>query len=171
MTKKYLLTVYFAVLLSGAGTLVSAQKSTPQKPVAKPSVPAVLPDTVKFPKFTVRFGPFSGATPALLDDLKRVLPAGLSVTDQQGQKWTPLAWRFTWNRLEQSNDIRTGKVKTIATSNLVQVDSSAVLPASWQNEIRGYLKTGEEFIIEKIIVEHPGSKRKMLAPDFRIKTL
>lgn len=151
--------------------VLQAQKTTPQKTVAKPAVPAVLPDTVKLPKFTVRLGPYNGTTPAPLEDMKKVLATGLSITDQQGQKWTPLTWMFIWNRQEQSNDIRTGKSKTIVTYNAVQVDSTGVLPASWQKEIKEFLKSGEDFIIERIIVEHPGSKRKMMAPDLRIKVL
>ena len=54
---------------------------------------------------------------------------------------------------------------------MVEVDSSGVLPLSWQNEINEFLKSGEEVIFERIIVEHPASKRKRFAPDLRIKVL
>jgi hypothetical protein len=171
MNKKNIITGLWVVIFFLPTIVLQAQNKPSPKPVAKPMVPVVLPDTIKLPKFTVRFGPFNGASPALAGDLKRVLPNGISITDQQGQKWTPLSWMFIWNRQEQSNDIRTGKIKTITTYNAVVVDSSAVLPASWQREIQDYLRSGEEFIIEKLIIEQPGSKRKMMAPDWRIKLL
>jgi len=175
MIRKSILNCAWVVLFLLPALLLQAQKTNPQKPVAKPvakpAVPVVLPDTVKVPKFTVRFGPYNGATPAPVEDMKKVLGTGITVTDQQGQKWTPLTWMFVWNKQEQSNDIKTGRTKNILTYNAVQVDSTGVLPATWQNEIRDYLKSGEEFVLERIIIEHPGSKRKMMAPDLRIKVL
>lgn len=175
MIKKSILNGIWVILFLLPAFLLQAQKTNQQKPGAKPGakpvVPMVLPDTIKVPKFTVRFGPYNGATPAPVEDMKKVLATGITITDQQGQKWTPLLWMFTWNRQEQSDDIKTGKRKTIVTSNMVEVDSSGVLPLSWQNEINEFLKSGEEVIFERIIVEHPASKRKRFAPDLRIKVL
>jgi len=175
MIKKSILNGVWAILFLLPAIELQAQKTNPQKPgvkpVAKPAVPVILPDTVKVPKFTVRFGPYNGATPAPVEDIKKVLATGITITDQQGQKWTPLTWMFVWNKQEQSNDIKTGRTKNILTYNAVQVDSSGVLPPTWQNEIKEYLKSGEEFVIERMIIEHPGSKRKMMAPELRIKLL
>jgi hypothetical protein len=163
--------VWAVILLLPALFLQAQKPATQKKPVATPAVPAIKPDTVKVPRFTVRFGPYTSTAPAPLDDLKKVLGTGITVTDQQGQQWTPLAWRFVWNRIEQSNDIRTGKQKTISTYNAVEIDSTGVLPASWQKEIKEFLQKGEELMIERIIIEHPGSKRKMMAPDWKIRVI
>lgn len=172
MKKISILKTVWAVIFLLPSVFLPAQKTNPQKPVAKPAPQAtILPDTIKVPKFTVRFGPYTATSPAPLEDIKKVLGVGISVTDQRGQKWTPLAWRFIWNRQEQSNDIRTGKQKTIVTYNAVEIDSTGVIPVSWQKEMTEFLQKGEELMIERIIIEHPGSKRKMMAPDLKIRVI
>jgi len=171
MNKKSIYSLVWAATFLLPTFILQAQKTTPAKQVAKPATPAIKPDTVKLPKFTVRFGPYNGTTPAPLADMKKVLGLPITATDQQGQKWTPLTWMFIWNRQEQSNDIKTGKNKTIVTYNAVQVDSTGLLPATWQKEIMEYLKSGDEFVIERMIIEHPGTKRKMMAPEWRVKVV
>lgn len=166
-----ILKMVWAVIFLLPALFLQAQKTTPQKPAPKPATPVILPDTIKVPKFTVRFGPYTAVSPAPLEDVKKVLGVGITVTDQRGQKWTPLAWRFIWNRQEQSNDIRTGKQKTIVSYNAVEIDSTGVLPLSWQKEMTEFLQKGEELMIERIIIEHPGSKRKMMAPDLKIRVI
>ena len=150
---------------------VGPKKPSPAKTTAKPAAATIKPDTVSVPKFTVRFGPYTGTTPAPANDLKKVIGGELTVTDQQGQKWTPIAWRLIWNRKEINDDWKTGKRKTIMTYNIVEVDSTAQLPESWQNEIREFIQPGEEIIFERIIIEHPGSKRNMGVAELRIKVI
>ena len=144
---------------------------TTAKPAAKQATVTVIPDTIKVPKFTVRFGPYNGSTPAPVEDIKKVISGELTITDQQGQKWTPLAWRFIWNRKETNDDWKTGKRKTIMTYNMVEIDSTGRLPESWQTEIKEFIQPGENIIFERIIIEHPGSKRKMAALDLLIKII
>lgn len=130
-----------------------------------------MPDTIKVPKFTTRFGPYNGSTPAPAADLKKITAGNLVVSDQRGQQWTPVAWRFIWNKKEFTDDIRTGKRKTVMTYNIVEVDSSAQLPEGWQNELKEYLQSGEEIRFERIIIEHPASRRRMFAADLIIRII
>ncbi len=144
---------------------------TTAKPTAKPTQPAIKPDTVNVPTFTVRFGPYNGINPAPVDDIKKVIGGELSITDQQGQKWTPVAWRFIWNRKEINDDWKTGKRKTVMSYNIVELDSTNTLPKGWQDELKEFIQAKEEIIFERIIIEHPGSKRKMAAKDLIIKII
>jgi hypothetical protein len=164
-------------MLMPTALVFSQTTKQPAKQTSKPAVTGkstatlIMPDTLKVPTFTVRFGPFNGTLATLNDELKKVLNSDLIVKDQRGQQWTTVAWRFIWNKTEESDDIKTGKKKFISTYNIVELDSTSKLPASWQNEMKAYLKKGEELIFEKIIVEHPASKRKMFAPDLKLKML
>jgi hypothetical protein len=137
----------------------------------KPATATILPDTIKVPKFITRFGPYNGTMPAPASDLKKIISGNLVVTDQQGQQWTPVAWRFIWNKKEFTDDIKTGKRKTVMTYNIVEIDSSSQLPAGWQSELKDNLQADEEIIFERIIIEHPGSKRRMIAKDLLIKII
>lgn len=161
-----LLAIFVAgCLLLSAGVSAQAGKPTPKpSPTAK-----VMPDTLKTPQFTGRFGPYNGKLDALPDDLKKLITTELIVTDQRGQKWEIVAWRFIWKRKEINDDWKTGKRQVVTTPSIVELDSTARLPASWQNELKEFLQSGEELIFERIIIEHPASKRKMMAPDFSIK--
>jgi hypothetical protein len=145
--------------------------ATPAKTTTKPAPPTIMPDTIQVPNFVVRFGPYNGASPAPTDDIKRAVSGELTIMDQRGQKWTPVAWRFIWNRKEVNDDWKTGKRKTMMTYNIVEIDSSNKLPESWQNELRDFIQPGEEIIFERIIIEHPGSKRRMAAKDLMIKII
>jgi hypothetical protein len=146
--------------------------ATTTKATAKPTATvAIKPDSVNVPTFTVRFGPYNGTTPAPTEDIKKVIGGELTITDQQGQKWNPIAWRFIWNRKEVNDDWKTGKRKTMITYNIVELDSTSKLPGSWQTEIREFIQSGEEIVIERIIIEHPGSKRKMAAKNLSIKII
>lgn len=160
---------------------ISAQTNTNKtqsKPGTKPSSPAkktapvsIMPDTIKVPRFTTRFGPYNGSTPAPAEDLKKITAGDLVVFDQRGQQWTVVAWRFIWNKKEYSDDIRTGKRKLITTYNIVEVDSTAKLPSGWQNELKEFLQPGEEIRFERIIIEHPASRRRMFATDLIIRII
>ena len=148
-----------------------AKTSTPTKPQQKPAPVTIMPDTIPVPKFTVRFGPYNGSLPAPADDFKKIVGGDLTIADQRGQKWNPIAWRLIWNRKEYTDDIRTGRRKAIMTYNIVEVDSTAKIPAGWQSELSESLQSGEDLIFERIIIEHPGSKRKMFAAELRIKII
>lgn len=157
--------------LFGQNTKTPAKAPTAKTQPVKTPAATIFPDTLKSPKFTVRFGPYTEANPALPDDLKKLLNTDLIITDQRGQKWTPVAFRFIWNRKEINDDWKTGKRKIIMAPSIVEVDGTAKLPATWQKEMTDTLQSGEELIFERIIIEHPESKRKMMAPSLRIKVI
>jgi hypothetical protein len=164
----------------GTNNHVHAQATTNKtqpkpKPVVtttpKPETLTIMPDTIKVPRFTTRFGPYNGTLPAPASDLKKIVGSKLIIADERGQQWTPVAWRFIWIKKEFTDDTKTGKRKTIMTPNIVEIDANATLPLSWQNELTEFLQSGEEIIFERIIIEHPGSKRKMLAKDLQIRII
>jgi hypothetical protein len=158
----------FSMVFIGNNLYGQAAKTT-KPPPAKTT--RILPDTIKVPEFAVRFGPYTNTLSALPDDIKKLLNTDLIVADQRGQKWTPVAWRFIWNRKEINDDWKTGKRKTSLMPNIVEIDSTGKLPESWQKELQDNLQSGEELIFERIIIEHPESKRKMMAPNLRIKII
>jgi hypothetical protein len=176
---KYIWVLGLCAGISESADLYAQATKNPPKTATKAPVATskgkatvtILPDTVKIPKFITRFGPYNGTTPAPASDLKKIMSGNLVVSDQQGQQWTPIAWRFIWNKKEVTDDIKTGRRKNIITYNMVEVDSTSILPLGWQNELKEFLQPGEEIIFERIIIEHPGSKRKMMAADLRIKVI
>jgi hypothetical protein len=162
---------YWTVCLMGImlGYSAMAQSKPPQKPAPKPAATAkTMPDTLKVPKFTTRFGPYNGKLEALPDDLKKLVATELIVTDERGQKWNIVAWRFIWKKKEFNDDWKTGQRKTVISPQIAEFDSTSKLSESWQNELKEYLQSGEELVFERIIVEHPESKRKMMAPDLKV---
>lgn len=156
--------------LLGFGVLQAQNKKPPaQQAAKKPAVATPMPDTIKIPKFSTRFGPYNGKLIALADDLKKLLGTELIVTDERGQKWNIVAWRFIWNRKEINDDWKTGKRKTIFIPQVMEFDNISKLPEVWQKEMKEFILADEELFFERIIVEHPVSKRKMLAPGLNIK--
>jgi hypothetical protein len=127
-----------------------------------------MPDTLKVPRFATRFGAYNGKVEALPDDLKKLVGTDLIVTDERGQKWNIVAWRFIWKKKEFNDDWKTGQRKTILSPQIAEFDGTSKLPENWQTELKAYLQSGEALIFERIIVEHPESMRKMMAPDLLV---
>ena len=161
--------IFYLALSIGPKAWAQAARP-PIKKTADPvaATASILPDTVKVPKFSVRFGPYNGTIPTLTDDIKKLVGTELIVTDQQGQRWNTVAFRFGWNKREESVDIKTGRKKTVSNFDATDVDSSSRIPEAWQNALKENIRSGEDLIFERIIIEHPGSKRKMVAPDLRL---
>jgi hypothetical protein len=79
-----------------------------------------------------------------------------------------VAWRFIWKKKEFNDDRKTGQRKTILSPQIAEFDGTSKLPENWQTELKAYLQSGEALIFERIIVEHPESMRKMMAPDLLV---
>jgi hypothetical protein len=135
---------------------------------AKPKAAA---DTAKTVKFTVAFGPYKKDMKPLVADFKRVLNADLKVTDQQGTAWTVVSYRLGWRRREFSDDARTGKRKIVYLYNGKDVNNASKIPADWQAEMNEFLQATEEILFEEIIVQHPKTKKMMMAPTLSFKTI
>lgn len=156
------------LMITGLALNLAAHVAMAQTVSVKPKAGA---DTVKAVKFTVAFGPYKKDMKPFVSDFKRILNGDLKVTDQTGTAWTVVNYRLGWRRREFNDDARTGKRKIVYLYNGKEVYNSAKIPADWQSEINEFLQATEEVMFEEIIVQHPKTKKMMLAPSLSFKIL
>ena len=126
--------------------------------------------TVK-PVITSYMGPYSGGK-ALSGDIKKLmgLNPAVKVKDAKGVEHKVISYEITWKKKEISDDIRTGKPKTVFYMVGADVKSN-LLPESWRTEINAGIKAGEEIGISNILYNDAKQKMNYRAPDIVIAIL
>lgn len=161
MKRKYpfLITSSVVVLLLSANSIF-----------AQPKPDTAKNKTVK-PVITSYIGPYSGGK-ALSGDIKKLMSLNptVKVKDAKGIEYKVISYEITWKKKELSDDIRTGKAKTVFYMVGADVKSN-LLPESWRTEINAGIKAGEEIGISNILYNDAKKKMNYKAPDILIAIL
>ena len=94
----------------------------------------------------------------------------VKVKDAKGVEYKVVAFEITWKRKETSDDVRTGKPKTVYYMVGADVKSNQ-LPESWRTQISAGIQTGEEIAINGIVYNDPKKKTNYKAPDILLTIL
>lgn len=110
----------------------------------------VKSDTAK-PALKASIGPYAGGK-AVAADVKKLMSLNppLKVTDAKGATFQVLSYEMTWKKIEQSEDVKTGKPKSVYYLVGTDVKSSQI-PESWREQISNEVKKGEEITFSQII--------------------
>ena len=148
-----------AILLLSAGSVF-----------AQPKPDTAKTKTIK-PVITSYMGPYSGGK-ALSGDIKKLMSLNppVKVKDAKGVEYKVISYEITWKKKELSDDIRTGKPKTVYYMVGADVKNN-MLPESWRTEISAGIKAGEEIGISSILYNDPKKKMNYRAPDILITVL
>ncbi len=147
MKAAYIFSIFFSMLFSSS---LFAQI----KPVVKPAVV----DTAT-PVITMKFGAYADSAKLLSSSVKQIIKNELKATDAKGVVYTIIGFSFSWKRKDTTDDLQTGKPKTIFLYNSVDVRAETHIPLSWQQEISGYVQPKEEFRFDAILVQNPKTKK------------
>lgn len=121
----------------------------------------VKKDTAKVvkPVFTASMGMYNGTAKALTADVKKLVAANpvIKVKDAKGVEYKVTAFEATWKRKEQSDDIKTGKQKTVFYMVGTDVRGNQ-LPDILRQQIGTGLQAGEEIMLNNILFFDPQKK-------------
>lgn len=134
------------------------------QPVLKPA--AISADTSKTKSIiTASYGAYSNNSKVFVADLKRLLAVNpqLKLKDNKGANYQVVSFEITWKKKEISDDIRSGKQKTVYTYVGGDIKGNQ-LSESWRDEISKYIKKGEEITFETILYFDAKKKVKIKAP-------
>jgi hypothetical protein len=120
----------------------------------RPAFSQAKPDTAKGvkPVFTASMGMFNGTSKALGADVKRLVAANpvIKVKDAKGGEYKVVAFEVTWKRKELSDDVKTGKPKTVFYMVGTDVRGNQ-LPDILKQQIGSSLQAGEEVMLSNIL--------------------
>ena len=141
------------------------------QPAQKPPVTTADTSKVK-PVLIPSFGAYTNGSKAFAADLKRLLTVNplLKLKDGKGNVYNVVSFEILWKKKETSDDIRTGKQKTIFTYVGGDIKGSK-LTESWRQEINTTLKKGEEITFGTILYFDPKRKANVRAPSLVITIL
>ncbi|MDA3614875.1 hypothetical protein [Polluticaenibacter yanchengensis] len=152
----------FCIAFIGVSIQATAQ-STTNKQVGVPK---------KKITFISKWGPYTGNTKATIDDIKKLVSLPVTVIDSATkEKWEILKFNFGWRKKDIFDDIDKGTRKVIFIPNVVTVTGDNKVPVSWQKEILEFVTTGEQFIIEGIIIQNPKTKEARMCKPILITVL
>jgi hypothetical protein len=164
MNKRYRLLCITPILLLNS-FFVQAQ-------VVKPPVALVKDSSKKANVLTPSFGPYSNGSKAFATDIKRLLltKPNIKLKDSKGTIYVVTSFELLWKKKDITDDIRTGKRKTVYQYAGGNVKGNA-LPDEWQKEINSFLQKGEEITFDKILYQDVVNKKTYKAPPLTITIL
>ncbi|MEO7313239.1 MAG: hypothetical protein ABIX01_22830 [Chitinophagaceae bacterium] len=143
------------LLLSIAGFAQPRQKPAPAKPDTSKGRLKLIP----------YFGAYTDGSKAFATDLKRLLGVNpqLKLKDEKGAVYTVVSFEITWKKKDVSDDVRTGKPKTVYYFVGGDITGNN-LTDSWREEISNFVQKGEEITFSTILYYDPRRKLNTRAP-------
>jgi hypothetical protein len=152
-------------------TLLLLSIFTAAQPGKKPVVSNT--DTAKGKlKLTASFGAYTNSGKAFAADLKRLLNANpqLKLKDDKGIFYTVVSFEITWKKKDISDDIRSGKQKTVYYYVGGNIKGN-VLTDSWKEEIKGFVQKDEEITFGTILYFDAKKKVNVKGPSLVLTIL
>ena len=124
------------------------------------------------PKIVPSLGPWIDGSKAFAADVKKLLALNpqLSLKDEKGFPYKVLSYELTWKKKDISDDIRTGKQKTVFYYVGGTIEGNLV-PDSWKEEISNFIQKGEELSFNTILYFDPKRKVTVKAPSLVVTIL
>lgn len=118
----------------------------------------VKADTAK-PVFTASMGMYNGTTKTLGTDVKKLVANNptVKVKDAKSVEYKVIGFELTWKRKEMSDDVKTGKPKTVFYMVGTDVKGNQ-LPDIFRQQIGTSLQAGEEIMLGNILYYDPKKK-------------
>lgn len=141
---------------------------------ATPSCAQAKKDTAKSakPLFTASLGFYSGTAKALSSDVKRLMTVNpiVKVKDAKGMEYKVVAFEVTWKRKELSDDIKSGKPRTVFYMVGADIKTNQ-LPEMFRQQISTGLQAGEEVMLSNILYIDPKTKTNYKAGNSIVLTI
>lgn len=152
----FCMALMFSHFDAAAQTTATKQTGTPKKKIT----------------FISKWGPYTGNTKATAEDIIKLVALPITVIDSATkEKWEILKFNFGWRKKDIFDDVDKGTRKVIFMPNVVTVTSDNKIPLSWQKEVMESVTSGEQFIIEEIIIQNPKTKEARMCKPILITVL
>ena len=140
------------MVLLAAGTQLQAQT----KPVAK----------YKVPKLYTQLGSLKDSVSISVSEAENIIGQPLKISDDKKGVYTISSYQFLYRKRGVTENEETGKVSPISSivSSRFKITP---LPATWVNQVRETIKSGEELFFFDVIAKDAAG-RVMYAPNLKI---
>lgn len=121
------------------------------------------------PKITVSIGNVNGGS-ITAESLSKIVDSALTAKDASGNKYAVVRFRVLYKFKSTYQDQNTGEKKSTDDMRTNNFTNTSVMPELWRQSIKDNVKTGDEMIIDDIMVKLKNGS-KLMVPSISFKVI